>query len=676
MSEEPHRGESADRQETADAPEARPPRKGRRRWRRARRFVVRLVAFVLAVVAGLVVAILTVDLGPLVRDLAERRGSQYIERPMRIGRLSAKLIPGTFVVDDLIIEGLEPAGRPFLTVRKITVQFPWWTVFSRRLNIESVTMTDWDMFVETFPPSADRPTGRHNFPRFTRPRTEPARPLPFTTTLKALLASRGSFTYEDHGTPWRTVARNLTVQMYRSDVTRDYRGRTTFSNGTVQIQNYLPFRTDMQSRFTLDGGKVHFDRIDLLSDGAKSIVTGDLNLARWPEQLYQVRSRIDFPTQKNIFFHDQGFTVSGEGDFEGTFHLFKGGRRLQGTFRSAVAGLNDWRFPGLRGSILWLPDRLEITDATSGLYGGSARFDFRMAPFGAPTRARAEWDVAYRDVDLARLTDFLETQGVRLAGRASGQNRLAWQLGRWAERRGGGEIVVEPPPGVQPMAPDVPADRLAALEEQPVEVGPFNPFLPLGYLPVAGRIAYAIDPEWIVLDESWAATERTVVTFSGRTAYGERSRIPFHVTSLDWQESDRVLAGILTMFGAPAAAVPIGGHGEFDGVMLGAFRQARIQGRFTGENLRAWGVVWGSGRADLVIENAYAFVADSVMTRGDSEIRANGQFSLGYPRRDGREEIDARVRISRRPLADLRHAFRLDDYPVEGVLSGEFHVYG
>ena len=42
----------------------------------------------------------------------------------------------------------------------------------------------------------------------------------------------------------------------------------------------------------------------------------------------------------------------------------------------------------------------------------------------------------------------------------------------------------------------------------------------------------------------------------------------------------------------------------------------------------------------------------------------------------GGEEINARIRIEHRPLADLRDAFDLEDYPVDGTLSGEFHVYG
>jgi translocation and assembly module TamB len=49
---------------------------------------------------------------------------------------------------------------------------------------------------------------------------------------------------------------------------------------------------------------------------------------------------------------------------------------------------------------------------------------------------------------------------------------------------------------------------------------------------------------------------------------------------------------------------------------------------------------------------------------------------VGFPRRDGGEEINARVRLRDRSLADLRHAFRLDDYPIEGRITGEFHLYG
>jgi TamB, inner membrane protein subunit of TAM complex len=639
------------------------------RRRRVRRVLVRLLAVIVAVVAALFVTFFTVDLGPMVRERAEREGSTFMERPMRIGRLSAKMTPGEFLVEDLVIEGLTPKDRPFLKARSITVKFPWWTVFTRKLVVESVTLTDWEMVVESWP------GGRHSLPKLT-PRNRSQGPRRFTTTVRSVVASGGQFTYDDHGTPWSTVARNLTVRLGRSDATNDYRGSANFSRGTVRIQAYQPFSVDMDSTFSLNGGNVHFDRMDLISDGARSKVTGDVDLGRWPEQLYRVQSRIDFPTQKDIFFHGQRFTVFGTGDFTGTFHLFKGGRELKGTFTSALAGVNDWRFPNLRGSVLWVPDRLEITKAASDLYGGTAQFDYRMAPFGQPTPARATWIVEYQNVDLVRLTDFLETEGLRLSGRASGRNQLEWPLGKWSLKQGRGEMTVQPPEGMTPMTRGLPADVEQRLAGRADEEGPFNPRLSLGYLPMAGDIVYAIDPEWIRLSRSWAATETTYVEFEGQTAFGERSRMPFHVTSLDWQASDRLLAGIMTAFGAPTSAVPIGGYGEFDGVLLEAFRRPRIQGTLHGERFRAWDVRWGKGRADLAIENSYLFVANATLSSGASEIRADGQFSLGYPRRDQGDEIDARIRVTRWPLVDLRHAFKLDDYPVEGTVSGEYQLYG
>jgi TamB, inner membrane protein subunit of TAM complex len=648
-----------------------PREEKRSRRRRVPRVVVRLGGVLLAVVVALILTGLTVDLGPALRERAEREGSNYLKRPLHIGRISARLVPGTFVFDDLMIEGLTPAERPFLTAKRVTVRIPWWTIATRKLIVDSVDMTDWHMVVETFP------NGRHNFPKVTPERKTPAGPSRFTTTVRAVNAARGQFTYQDHGTPWSTIGRNLTVTLYRSEVNNDYRGSASFSNGTIRIQSYEPFGASMRSRFKLADGKVTFDRINLTSDGATSVLDGVVDLRQWPEQIYRIKSHIDFPTQKGIFFHRDRFRAYGQGDFQGTFHLYKGGRELKGTFTSPLAGVNDWRFPNLRGAVLWLPDRLEITDSTSELYGGTARFDYRMAPMGkkgVPTMAT--WDVQYKDVDLSRLTDFLETQGLRLAGRATGSNSLAWPLGGWAVKRGEGVVDITPPPGVEALTKTIPPQRLQEELDNGPEAGPFNARLPLGYVPIGGRLDYKLDPQWITLGPSWVATPKTYVEFQGETAYGQRSRIPFHVTSLDWQESDRLLAGIMTTFGSPTGAIPIGGYGEFDGVMLEAFSRPRIEGRFSGDGMRAWNVVWGTGRADVVIENSYANVKNAVISAGASEITAEGLFSIGYPRKDGGEQINARVRLTRRPMADLRRAFELDDYDMDGLVSGEYHVYG
>ena len=226
------------------------------------------------------------------------------------------------------------------------------------------------------------------------------------------------------------------------------------------------------------------------------------------------------------------------------------------------------------------------------------------------------------------------------------------------------------------MSRRMPIERIDAEARLGKQWGPFDNTLPTEPIPTAASITYAFGPDVIDIGPSRVATPSTYVEFEGRTAYGDSSRLPFHVSSADWQESDRFLAGLMTAFGNPTNAIPIGGYGTFDGIMLNSFSRPRIEGTFAGERMRAFGVVWGAAKGSTVIENSYADVKDVVLNNGDSAIYADGRFSLGYPRRDNGEEINAIVRIIKRPVADLRHAFVLDDYPVEGVLSGEFHVYG
>ena len=638
--------------------------------RRGLKIAVVILSVVIAVAA---VTTLTVDVGPALRVRAEQEGSKFLQRPMRIGRLSVRLWDGRYQVEDLVIDGLTPQSRPFLTAKRIDLSMPWSTLFNRRVVFDEIEMTDWRMYVETFPASREYPNGRHSFPRFTR--QGPRGPSRWTTTLQYVRAHRGEFTYQDHGTPWSTVARNLEVIVSRP--ANEYRGQANFSNGTVAIQSYVPMRADMTSTFKIEGGQVLFDRIDLTTDGAKSVVTGHVDLARWPEQLYHVKSRIHFPRMRELFFARDTFSLYGDGDFNGTFHLFKGGRELKGSFYSRLAGVNAYRFSDLQGSLIWLPNRFAVTEATARFYGGQSSFTYAMAPLGTPgVRARATFDAEYRDVDLLTFTNLFELEGLRVAGRATGRSLLEWPLGRFAERTAKGVVTIASPDGTRLLTRQIPVDEIDAAAQRGEPFGPFSNHLPLAPVPMGGEVRYALSPDWIEIAPSRIATPDTYVEFEGRTAYGERSNIPFHVTSSDWQESDRLLAGLMTAFGAPTRAFPIGGYGTFDGIMTNSFRRPRIEGAFTGERMVAWDVVWGSARGTAVIENSYTDVKDVVITAGASSIRADGRFSLGYPRRDGGEEINARVRIVDRPLADLRHAFRLDDYPVDGRFSGEYHVYG
>jgi len=633
------------------------------RARKILRYVGLALTIFVAMLAAGVVSSVTIDLGPSLRRLAEREGSRRIDRPIHIGRLSIRLARGRFVIDHLVIAGLHPGDRPFFTANRLEVSIDWSTLLRREVTIDDVEMRGWTMRVEKW---ADT----QSFPRLVSTSSGPRR---FVTTVKYLHASDGEFIYEDHETPWSVVAPHLDLTIRDAG---GYRGRAAFSGGTVRIKDYAPMWANMHCTFTLKGPHVHVERMDLRTDGAESIATGDVDFAHWPDQLYQVRSRVDFPRMHQIFFAHDHFTVGGQGEFTGTFHLYHGGYRLGGRFTSADATVNGFQFEQVRGGLQWEPHRFQVTDAVSRFYGGEARFGYSLAPIGEPTPIVAQFDASYADVDLAAFTDAMRLRGLRFAGRASGHNELQWPLGRFGAHQGGGWLTVQPPAGVATLTPALAAARAVAQDRRGPEPGPYA-LQPLpAHLPVSASFTYSFGPEWIDIAASRFATPATAVTFEGVTAYGEHSRIPFHVISSDWQESDEVLAGIMTDVGAPRRPVAFGGRGTFDGVMLHAFRNPRVEGTFTGRDLLAWDELWGSGHASLVIEDDYVTVTGGVVRLGDSEIKADGRFSLGYPRADHGEEINARFTVAARPVDGLRHAFGIDDYPVDGLLSGEFHLYG
>ena len=640
----------------------------------------RTLAVSSVILAAAFILTLTMDLGPVLRERAETAGTNYLKRSMHIGELHVRLWDGAYVVRNMTIDGLTPTSRPWLIAKEIVVRMPnRRALMNRQVVLDSIEMTDWTMFVE------QTPDGRHSFPDFKR---SPGGPRRWTTTLRYVRASRGEFTFEDQGTPWGVIARNIDVIVARP--AEEYRGSARFSNGLVTIQSYLPFRADMDTTFKIDGGRVLFDAINLATDGTKSVLKGDIDMAHWPEQMYSVKSTIDMPRMRRIFFAKDTFELAGTAEFDGYFHLFKGevrpdgktssGRELKGMFRTPTMRVNDYRFDEVNGSVRWLPRSLEVHDATARLYGGQADFEYSMAPLGVrDLKPTNRFDATYRNVDLTALSDFFELQGIRLAGRATGHNLIEWPSGRFRDRTWTGEMRAQPPAGTTLMARTMPLEELKARAPRNQKSGEFSPHLPKGPVPIGGTLTYSLGPEFIEIGPSQIATPTTYVEVEGRTAYGERSQMPFHVSSSDWQDSDRIFAGMLTAFGSKTKVIPVDGHGTFDGVMYNEFRRPRIVGKFAGEDIRAFDVTWGAVTGDAVIENSYADVKNVVVSSPDGSASIevpDGKFSLGFPRRDGGEEINAHIRVIRRPVADLKHAFDIDDYDFSGTMSGEFTVTG
>ena len=674
-----------------DPPPETPSRALRPAWTAwwSRRYLRRGIAGAAVLVAVALVGVVTIDLGPAVRARAEQALGGYLEREVSIGRIGIYLLRGRFVVEDLTIGGLRPGDRPFLTAEEITLSVVWSALLHGEFLADAVHMRNWRMLAESFP------DGRQSFPAFVRqadPETaagapgepaggggEAAPPDPaeshaeagrrFVTTLQYLNASRGQFRFEDHGSNWSVSLPDMDLTITK---VLDYRGHAASSGGILRIGDFEPMGIGLETDFLVDRADVRLTRIDLETDGTTTRLQGDVDLANFPEMFYTLESDIEFARMREIFFARDNFTASGLGHFSGTFHKFEGGHDLRGSFTSEVAGIDPVRFPALAGDLVWRHDRFEVSGGAAP-YGGEAEFDFSMAPLGAAAPGQAAFDVRYAGVGLAPLARALEVRGIQPVARASGRNRLEWPIGGFAGFRGEGGVRLNPPAGVQlagadpgPAAPGA----VAARREQP-------PDLTTRTFQFGGQVEYRATNAELALERGHLATPSTRIAFQGRTAWGADTRIPFEVASSNWQESDRLMAAVMTAAGAPTDPFAVDGYGTLDGILLGDLALPRIEAAFAGGGVRAWNVEWGAGRGEFLVENAYLDVIRGEFRRGDGVLRVDGQFSLARPRNDGGEEMNALVQLESFPAASIRAAFGLrEGYLIDGPATGEMRLYG
>lgn len=634
---------------------------GIRRWTRRGWYLTA------ALLAALLVSLVTIDLGPELRAAAERAASQYLERPMRIGAVHAELWSGRFVFNDVVIEGRTPDAHPFLKAERIFVSIPWWSLLRRELVLE-IELDDWGIQIESWEGYV------HNLPRIL-PRSTREGPGPVTTTVNYVFGRGGRFRYIDHYQPWDVTCENLQVSFVRARNLDAYVASLGFRGGELNIMSYEPMRLDaMSARFTVEGSLLRVHQMDVVADGSRSRLEGVVDTARWPEQRYTIESDLDIARLKEIFFFGEPFTATGQGRYTGVIHKYEDGdHEVTGQFSSPVMRVSGLDFPRLTGRLVWLPNRLEVVGTGSAFYGGSMRLAYALDNSVA-RGSIADLSMTYRDVDLLQFGDVWQWEGIALASRASGWHAMQWPSGRFAEMTGEGVLRAMP---MEPRAlagPDLPAEAVYAAPE-----APFIKDRPLDPQAAGGVITYRMTPTGVDFDESWAATPETYLSFRGRTGWRDDADIPFRVVSTDWQASDRLLAGVLTAFGSKTGAIEIGGRGAFDGVLTRWFSDPLIAGHLQADGIRAWDVVWGRGSADIEIENSYITVRNSLVRGdgpGDPRLVFNGRYSLGYPRADRGEEFDARIRADDWPLVDFRHAFLLDDWPVTGTTFADLRLYG
>ena len=628
-----------------------------------RRFVLVLIGLF----AALLFIIFTVDIGDIsiggrsLRTIAETEGSKFLNRQLTIGAIRARLWPGRYVLEDVMIAGPNPGDRPFFFAKRIEMTVPLTQIISRRVVL-TVELDQWSMTVE-------RTAEGYRIPNM-RPKTSGG-PRRWDIRVPYVFARNGEFVYDDHLAPWKVKAPNLQFSLVR-DVARDqFVGNASFSNGLVEIMNFQPMRADFRTRFKLEGGVARLLSLDLITDGAHSRINGYVNFGAGVEQQYNIESDVDLARMREIFFANAGWRPAGKAQFNGIFRV--GGRierNLSGDFRSEDFSLGignaEWRLPHLHGALEWTARHFTVSHADAELLGGDVTLHYGLGPFGQPGGSNATFSAAYTNVDVYRLARMFGSTALEPRGRVAGDIAMDWRNGRFSETlEGSGRATVTPPAG-QALASETPTDS----DEPTPREKDFQPFRPLGEFAFAGESAFRFTGSSLDFEPGgWVSTPSTFVRFSGH-AIGGPVDMKFKATSHDWQRSDRLFTALMSNIGRPTGAIEVGGRGTFDGTLTRSFANPRIAGAFDGRAMYAWKEVWGRATGNLIVEDRYLFLTDAVVLHpGGGRIVTSGKYSLGFPRADGRDEIDAHIRAENMPLEPLKNAFTLMEWPIEGRLA-------
>ncbi len=350
-------------------------------------------------------------------------------------------------------------------------------------------MSDWTLIVESYPGAL------HNWPRLNGPPRPPrTTPRLMRTTLQNVRATRGHLIVRDFGSSWGLDAPNLEVVAAKG---ADYRGTLKWTGGTLLIQQYEPMWAHFNAAFRVADGKVvhgaHVTRRRRRA-GRRHRRHQSGRVPRTPPT--RSTSHHELPRTRAVFYAEDHFQLHGQGDFAGTVRMYKGGYEVKGDFVSPEVGYDAYRFSDVRAAVVWGPTRLDVTRATARLYGGTADFSYVLDPLGQPDRrADARWDVRYRDVDLVTFTSFLQTRGMRMAGRATGRHLTEWTLGPggFAQAHGQGTLQVAMPPGLVPAVRGLPDDALDGARRRAEEQGPVSPHIAFAPVPLAARVGYDFD---------------------------------------------------------------------------------------------------------------------------------------------------------------------------------------
>jgi translocation and assembly module TamB len=621
----------------------------KRKWR-----WLRHVAWILGIKIFLICAVVVVFFGsglgnPLLRRLIMRRvnvatGGRTELRTLSIGWFSKQVVLRGFV-----IHGNEPAGtEPLFSAEEVRAGLRIDSFWGRKISLDDLILRQPNIHVRV------GKDGKTNVPVPQKPLggTRSLRQTFFDLHIRHLKIDDGWLLYNEVKTPLALEGGDLELVLDGSGSVEHplYLGNLNWQSIHFTALYYVPLPMDVSAKFTLwrDGvtleqgmlraGRSHADAQGVMNDFADPRWT--FRYRGWVD-LFDVREMLREPLVPTGVVDVRGEGTLAGGKYQGKGDYFGQSISLPYT-QFHTSGLNS------RGTYRIDNQGLVVPDFYAGAFGGSVAG--RVTMRFSDSRFRAETHV----------------EDVRLG-----------------------------PALVAAEEINFPVDELhwdGIITGDTVEnwIGPFRHFDITGNahweapdVPMAGRqpitadwqFKWLADPNILTIESGEFATPSTTASISGRLDPRHSDmNLKLDVDALEPnRDFINKIQGVKP--GSPDAMRTLSGAMHWNGTITGPLDGPTFQGRLRGERLKYDTLALDTLEGDLTYSPLEMTLANARAHRGQMD--ATLAVNLGLTDWSFLPESNwtADVSLDKTPLSEVQQLLELD-YPVQGLLSGQFHGRG
>ena len=618
------------------------------RWRWLRR-----VAWALGIKITLILIAIAVFFGsgagnPLLRRLAIRKINSITGGRAEIRSLSIEWLSMRASVRGVVIHGKEPADtEPLFSAEELRAGLKIDSFWGRRVSLTDVVIRDPHVHIRV------EKNGQTNLPAVPRTSGKPARESLFDLRIGHVELLNGWILYNDVKTPLAIEGGDLHLILDAGGSMEHplYAGNLDWKKVTFTDSRFLPLPINASVKFTLwrDGFTIE--------QGQFAIGTSHLDLQsemsdfQAPKWKYRYRAWVNLADFRKTLRAPMTPTgkvdVRGEGSFAGG--ELKGTGNYSGS--EIVLTYDIFRAGGLRSTGSYRLDKngLDIPDFAAYAFDGSVKGRVTMKLPSLEFRAQTHVD----GVRIARLLPAIDHRGFPI-------DSLHW-------------------------------DSVLSADTEETWTGAFNHFSVAGqsvwtapeqpapnHLPVKAnwKFTYRQDQELLTLDSAEFDTPANRIRASGALGHGD-SILELHMQIGDLQAFKDFIQSIEEVVpGTPEELSPvIHGAANFDGRMTGPLGGPTFSGHLRGERIEYGKLHLDSAEGDVTYSPSEFSLARGHLKYGAMQADLEGSLDLDRWSFGPESEWTAEANLERVPVQSVL-ALAGESYPVEGLLTGQFHGKG